>query len=233
MAPRLLALFVLPALLLPAKSKKDVASATAENDDLTLKVTMYIDPEAVKEIIGNDLQGHYIVADVTVEPKYGKTVAIDRDDFTLRTDKDGSKSTPWVASQVAGRGALIIKETGPTDAAGGGGGVMLGDPMGYPGGYPGGYPPYGYPDPASTGTDIGRATGPGGGDTGAHATVRSSARDKVNPLEKTLDDHILRNGKTEKPVHGLLYFPMEKQKMKDLELYYGGKENRITMRFKP
>ena len=31
---------------------------------------------------------------------------------------------------------------------------------------------------------------------------------------------------------GLLYFGMEKQKMKDLELNYGGKQNRITLRFK-
>jgi len=27
-------------------------------------------------------------------------------------------------------------------------------------------------------------------------------------------------------------FPMEKQKMKDLEIQYGGKENRITLRFR-
>ena len=32
---------------------------------------------------------------------------------------------------------------------------------------------------------------------------------------------------------GLLYFPMEKQKLKDLEMRYGGREeNRITLRFK-
>jgi hypothetical protein len=33
-------------------------------------------------------------------------------------------------------------------------------------------------------------------------------------------------------VSGLLYFPLEKQKMKDLEFIYGGKENRISLRFK-
>ena len=44
---------------------------------------------------------------------------------------------------------------------------------------------------------------------------------------------ILPEGKTDKSVSGLLYFPMEKQKMKDLELLYGGKENRISLRFKP
>jgi hypothetical protein len=39
-------------------------------------------------------------------------------------------------------------------------------------------------------------------------------------------------GKTTRPLSGLLYFAMEKQKMKELELYYGGKENRISLRFK-
>ena len=42
-------------------------------------------------------------------------------------------------------------------------------------------------------------------------------------------------GKTSEAVSGLLYFPMEqqKQRLKDLELVYGGRENRISMRFKP
>ncbi len=50
-------------------------------------------------------------------------------------------------------------------------------------------------------------------------------------LKKLLDSRILPEGKTGKPVSGLLYFPMEKQKMKDLELHYGGRENRISLRF--
>jgi hypothetical protein len=43
---------------------------------------------------------------------------------------------------------------------------------------------------------------------------------------------VLPEKKVEEPVTGFLYFPMENQKMKDLELLYGGKENRIRMRFK-
>ena len=57
--------------------------------------------------------------------------------------------------------------------------------------------------------------------------------DEENPLKKVLDDRILPQKKTDQPVAGLLYFPMEKQKMKDLELLFGGKENRISLRFKP
>jgi hypothetical protein len=80
----------------------------------------------------------------------------------------------------------------------------------------------------------GAGVGTGGeGDTGdTKATVRSSARDKENPIEKVLADKMLPEKKTDKPTSGLLYFAMEKQKMKDLGLIYGGRENRITMRFK-
>jgi hypothetical protein len=43
---------------------------------------------------------------------------------------------------------------------------------------------------------------------------------------------MLPRKKTVEPVSGLLCFPMEKQKMKDLEIQCGGKENRISLRFK-
>ena len=234
MAARLLALFWLPVLLLPAAPKKTVATARGENQDLILTVTLYIDSAGVKQMIGSDLDGHYIVADVKVEPKYGKEIAIDRDDFRLRTDKDGEKAQPFAPSQIAGRGGLIISQTsGPRSA----GGIGIGSPGGYPGDYPGGYPPGGYP-PMGYPPGGYPGSGVGGGTAGASdngdtkATVQNPAREKVNPLEKVLEDKILPEKKTDQPVTGLLYFPLEKQKMKDLELYYGGRENRISLRFK-
>jgi hypothetical protein len=57
-------------------------------------------------------------------------------------------------------------------------------------------------------------------------------RDKENPLEKILKDKALPEKATREPVSGLLYFGMSKQKMKNLELLYGGRENRISLRFK-
>ena len=51
-------------------------------------------------------------------------------------------------------------------------------------------------------------------------------------LKKVLESKVLPQGKTKEPIKGLLYFPMEKQKMKDLEIVYGGQENRIRLRFK-
>ena len=71
----------------------------------------------------------------------------------------------------------------------------------------------------------------GGADTsGVKATMENS--EKENPLKKLLDAKVLPEKKIEEPVTGFLFFPMENQKIKDLEMLYGGKENRVRMRFK-
>ena len=190
------------ACFLPAASK-NIASAHGENDSMALEATLYIDAEAVKSIIGNDLGGHYIVAEVKVTPKYGKEVGILRDDFVLRTDRDGEKAQPFVGNQVAGQTALVVSGDEPEKKKGGwtiGGPVMMGSP--------------GMP----------KDTGP------TKSTMKHD--ESQNPLKKTLDEKILPEKKTDQPVSGLLYFPMEKQKMKELELIYGSKDSRISLRFK-
>jgi hypothetical protein len=214
MLTRLLCLLLLPAMVLSA-AKKTTAEARGENEDLVLTVTLHIDPAEIKEWIGNDLGGHYIVAEAKIEPKYGKDILVDRGDFVLRTDKDGDKAQPFAASQVAGGGGLVIATVSNRDGVGSPGwtgattDVILGGGMG---GFGSGRAPE-----ASTS----KVTGTAPQDT------------KPNPLKTMLDSRILPEGKTSKTVSGLLYFPMEKQKMKDLELLYGGKENRISLRFKP
>jgi len=64
------------------------------------------------------------------------------------------------------------------------------------------------------------------------ARTYENFRSKENPIEKVLKEKILAEQKTDKPAGGLLYYPMEKQKLKDLELRYGPQETRITVRFK-
>jgi len=203
-----LVLGLLAALLMgsPAK-RKSVGEARGENEDLVLEATIYVDPADVKEVLGDDLGGHYIVAEVKVEPKYGKEIAIDRDDFVLRTDKDGERAKPFVGTQIAGREALIVTRT--EDASNKHKpGISLG------------------------GMGGGMGTGSGSDNGSASSKIQNGAAVKDNPLQKVLDDKILIEGKTRNSLSGLLYFPMEKQKMKELELQYGGKENRISLRFK-
>ena len=85
------------------KDNNKPAETRGENESVVITATVYAKPEAVKEVIGSDLGGHYIVVAVEVTPRFGKQVAIDRDDFVLKTDKDGERTGPFAPSQIAGR----------------------------------------------------------------------------------------------------------------------------------
>jgi len=213
MFSRIFTVFFIAALLLSAAAKKNTGSGRGENQDMALDATAYIDADAVKELLGDDLGGHFVVVQVKLDPRFGKEITIDRDDFMLRTDKDGDRSKPMAPSQIAGRGALVITGTrGPSgEGAERSRGWSMGGPIGMGGG------------------GIG---GGGGADTsGVKATMEKTA-DQDSPLKKILDGKVLPEKKTTEPVTGLLYFPLEKQKLKDLELIYGARENRISLRFK-
>ena len=196
-----------------AADKRITGSGRGENEDLILNVTVYADAASVKEVVGDDLGGNFIVAEVKVQPKYGKEITLDRDDFILRTDRNGERSGPMAPSQIAGRSALVITRTqGP-------GGL-------------GSEPTHGW--------SIGGGIGMGGGGAGsggtkepAEAKATMQQGDKENPLKKVLEQKILPDGKLDKPVSGLLYFPLaEHSKLKQLEMIYGAKETRISIRFK-
>jgi hypothetical protein len=77
------------------------------------------------------------------------------------------------------------------------------------------------------------ANATGGGHTfPTGVTTQNADADRQDPLEQTLKDKELPEKKTDQPISGLLYFVMEKQKMKDLELIYGARDSRISLRFK-
>jgi hypothetical protein len=212
MSFRVLPIIFLAALLSPAAPKRTVVTAHGENQDIILTVTVYTTPADVKDLLGTDLEGHYIAADVKVEPKYGKDIVISHDDFVLRDMEAVEKSTPFEPSQIAGKAALIIvrNENGtgnqparPTFGGGIGG--------------------------------LGGGSGSGSGNNGptnVKAKMQNADEPKDTALEKLLTDKMLPEKKTDQATGGLLYFALEKVKVKNLQLDYGGKENRITLRFK-
>jgi hypothetical protein len=197
--------------LLWSAAKKITGSGRGENQDLILNITLLADPESVKEVVGDDMGGHYVVAQVQVQPKYGKEIIIDRDDFILRTDSNGERTRPMAPSQIAGKGALVLTQT--KESLGQGSEPRRGWSIG------------------------GGMMGVGGGGSGTNdaktgKTATMEQADNENPLKKVLEKKMLPEGKLENPVSGLLYFPLEGQKLKQLELIYGAKETRIAIRFK-
>ena len=192
-----------------AADKKTPSSSRGENENVVLEVTLYDDPMLVNEILGNDLGGHYIVVAVKIDPKFGKEIVVDRDDFELRTEKDGEHTTPFAPSQIVAHDAVLVSRTkGPNAASPG---MVLQGPLVIRGG---------------------PANGTAGGDIQVKTPAQEGAPPKDDPLKKLLEQKVLPEKKTDQAVTGLLYFSMEKQKRKDLELDYGPRETRIRLRFK-
>ena len=217
MPSRMVVFGLLPAFSLLGAAKKPAAGHSA-NEQVEIAATVFADKDAIKQMLGSDLDGHFIVLELRVAPKYGK-LAVHRDDFLLRTDKDGEKSTPFAPSQIAGRGALIVSQSG------GGRGIM-GDNAGPVwGGYPG------------SGERPRRLGGDGGaigntGESSAQSAVHSGSKEKESPLMQVLKTRELPEKESDGPLSGLLYFPLEKQKVKDLELIYTTPSGKLSVRFR-
>jgi hypothetical protein len=61
-------------------------------------------------------------------------------------------------------------------------------------------------------------------------TMKEASGDQSNIL-KTLETRILPQKEVTEPTTGLLYFPMEKQKIKDLELVITTPSGKLNIRF--
>jgi hypothetical protein len=210
-ARTLFALALCVSAMMGAKKPLPIEDGVGSNLDLSIKATIYADPSAVQELLGDSLGGHYIVIKVDLSPN--KKFAIDHDNFLLHTDKDGERSHVYEPTQIAGDGSLVITTTEDIDKANGkkssnGGGLMIGGMGGGMGSSPG---MVGTPKPVST-------------------TMKQATGEK-NPILKTLTARMLPQVDIDTPTSGLLYFPMEKQKLKDLELIVTTPSGKIHIRF--
>jgi hypothetical protein len=174
------------------------------NAMVELTATLYADKASIEQLLGSDLGGYYVVIDVRLAPKNDEKVKVFRDDFQLRTDRDGERSKPFAPSQIAGKGALIVT---PSSEGGGRGGLSVG--LG----------------------GLGMGTGAAGVTNSAKMDKGSKSKD--SSLLGALNEKVLPEKETDQPVSGLLFFPMEpKQKIKDLELSYAGPGSKLTLRFR-
>ncbi len=194
-----------------------------ENDRVRVESVVYADRESVKRMIGHDFDGSVAVVEITVTPRGGEPLDVEREDWTIFSNKDAQKAPAFHPSQLAGQGAIVVKEQR------GGGGLMAGDNPNAPviGGIPGtgGRP---------------RSMGSGGGGIGNSAsaavdtTIETKNDEKANPILATLKTKELKYGKTMTPVKGLLYFSLDgKHKLKDLELWYRGPAGKFVISYKP
>ena len=201
---------------------------TASDRKASIEAVAYIDREQMKAVLGQDPGESIVIVKVTFKPGEGEKINLMRDDFLLRSDRDGQKSRPMEPSQIAGTSVMVVSSRGGTQGTGMSEErrVPWGVP-GIPGGSPTGAPPMGLPMPGQS-PNVGVATA----DTSdAHASIEERAV-KTNPLLDALKAKVLPEGELEKPVSGLLYFQMEgKLRPKDLELVYRHAPPRLSIRF--
>ncbi|MFN0100800.1 MAG: hypothetical protein ACKV2U_01790 [Bryobacteraceae bacterium] len=218
--PRPLFLLAICATVLPGQVKRPPGQF--ENDRVLVESVIFADRESVKRMIGHDFDGSVAVVEITVTPRGGEALDVEREDWTLFSNKDAQKAPAFHPSQLAGQGAIVIKEQR------GGGGIMAGDNPNAPviGGIPG---TGGRPRSMGSGGGIGNSAS-----QAVDTTIETKNDDKANPLLAGLKSKELIYGKTMKSVKGLLYFSLDgKHKLKDLELWYRGPAGKFVISYKP
>ena len=211
--PRIVLAFILCAACQGADKKP--AEGRASDDGVEITARAFTDKDEIKKMLGSDFGGSIAVVEVRLIPKAGTKITVVRDDFVLRSDKDGQRSTPFAPSQIAGRSALVVSS--------GGGGAMTGTQ--------GNGPIWGGPmdRPRRLGGD---GTVFGGSEAATNSALQTAGKGE-DPLLAVLEEKVLAEKETGVPVGGLLYFFLEgKHKPKDIELSYRRPAGKLSLRFK-
>jgi hypothetical protein len=212
-------IYALVAGTLSGAEKKPV-TAQGANDGIALQALAVLEKDDIKQVFGSDFGGFIVAVELTLTPKSGKPLKVSRDDFVLRSYKDGQKSQPFAPAQIAGKGGLMISTVG------GGRGAWMGNQNG---------PVYG-----GLGGDRPRRLGGDGGAIGnvdaqgtQDAALSDGGKDKDDPTLAALKQKALREGETTEAVKGYLYFPLEgKHKAKDIALVYNGPAGKLALEFR-
>jgi hypothetical protein len=178
----------------------------AGNDEVDLEASLILTHDEVTSAIGADIGEGYIVARMKVIPK-GDKLRVGPDDFTVIYHKDGQRSTALAPSEIAGKGALVVKR-----------GTADGSKSGWSAGGIGG----------------GLGSSPG---TVQRDVIKGTQIDdnaKESPALGALTAKVLPDKETKTPVEGLLYFSINgKVKAKDVSIVYKGAAGRLTIEFEP
>jgi hypothetical protein len=202
---RIVSIALLMSALALARDKK-LPSGEASNEVVEVTATA-LDTDELQQIFGSDFDKAYVVIEVTLIPRGGNPLDVQLDDFLLRSDQTSAHSGPLAAGQIAGSQTLIVHQTEPKTRGGGGFSGGLGPIM--TGGGGGGAPP---PPVNSKGE------------------IKNS--DQRDPMLDVLKRKILAEKSIDQTVTGLLFFPLEKEKTKNLTLIYTTTPGKLRIRFK-
>ena len=209
------AIALLAATLTASGADKEFPLNRNSNELVDIEATLLFTPDEIRQAVGptipgSDLAGNYIGMRVTVRPVSDTPVKIWRDDFMLLSDRDGQRSTPFEASQIAGSATMVVKLKP---------GATVGTNMDKTPIWVGG--------PIMGGGTSGTAPQPT-----ADAEVKEDDSKKDSPLLLALREKILPEKSVTEPTTGLLFFVIDgKVKPKNLELFYKTENGRLGIKF--
>jgi hypothetical protein len=177
----------------------------AGNDEVDLEGSVILNHDEITNAIGSDIGEGYVVVRMKVIPKGDTPLRVGPDDFTMLCRKDGQRSTALAPSEIAGKGAMIVKH-GTADGSKSSWGV------------------------GGLGAGVGSSPGTVQRDVIKGTQIDDNA--KESPALGALTAKILPDKETKTPIEGLLYFSISgKLKPKDLGLVYKGSAGKLVMEF--
>jgi hypothetical protein len=178
----------------------------AGNDDVDLEGSVILNHDEIFNAIGADIGEGYVVVRMKVIPKGDKPLRIGPDDFMVICRKDGQRSAALSPSEIAGKGAMVVKH-GTADGSKSSWGV------------------------GGIGAGLGSSPGTVQRDVIKGTQIDDNA--KESPALGPLAAKILPDKETKTPMEGLLYFSISgnKLKPKDIALQYKGDAGKLTMEF--
>jgi hypothetical protein len=189
--------------------------------DMDVKARLVRERPAIAQLLGNDLDGDFILVEMNLTPLYGAKIELKRDDFLMRTYRNNDTSTAQSPDRIAGDSELVLGKAETVTV-----GIYSQSTSGIPvGGAPG------------TGTRPRRIGGEetlSGGGVQSKETPEVTQRDsgQEGGLRGRLQSNELPLGVVDDVVHGYLYFQLSpKEKPKDLTLNYDGPGGKFQIQF--
>lgn len=182
-------------------------------DDAVISVRLVRAANDLRSLLGTDLEGDYVLAEVKVRPLYNSEVTLTREDFTIRSRRNNERSSAMSPDEIAGSAVLVM---GSKRVRTGSPGVYAqeNDPV-VIGGVPG--------TDTRPRTLGGQGRSLGNARRGEVDLTVNVEEQTTTPLLERLRQHELPIGGTRETVQGYLYFQVpSKHKLKHYQFTYDG-----------
>ena len=192
-------------------------------DDAVISVQLIRSANDLRSLLGTDLEGDYVLAEVIVEPLYNSKVVLAREDFLIRSRRNNERSLAMSPHEIAGGSVLVM---GSRRVSSGSPGIFSqeNDPVIIGGA------PVTATRPRTLGGS-GRSLGNSSGRSGQELSLDSEERTTTSLLDR-LEQHELPMGETLETIQGYLYFQVpSSHKLKHYQFTYDGSAGEFSRGF--